>query len=97
MVVIGLFNASAIFVTKRLNAVVRSILETLRSLGVWAVSLALGAATGGAAGEAWAGATSAVEAAGFALLLVGTFVYKASLERRVSSESGVRGSSACQG
>ena len=61
--------------TKRLSAVVRSILENLRTLGVWVAELAMFRASAGAAGEPWT-PWSWLEAAGFALLFVATLAYK---------------------
>ena len=62
--------------TKRLSAVVRSILENLRTLGVWAAELAMYRIFHGAAGEPWHTRSGALEAVGFVLLFVGTLSYK---------------------
>ena len=72
-----MYNVSANFVTQILSAVVRSILEACRTLGVWLVGLAffyLGNSK--TIGEAWTG-WSFLELFGFMVLLAGTFAYKA--------------------
>jgi hypothetical protein len=80
MVAILAYNVSANFVTQCLSAVVRSILEACRTLGVWMVGLLLfylgGTCSDKAIGEAWSN-WSYLELVGFALLLAGTFSYKA--------------------
>jgi len=70
------YNISANFVTQNLSAVVRSILEACRTLGVWAASLALYYIFNSkSVGEAWT-AWSWLELGGFAVLLLGTVAYK---------------------
>ena len=81
-VFIGTYNWLANIVTLRLNAVVRSILDTLRTLGVWAIDLAIwygGWRSGGSPGEAWS-VWSWLELAGFMLLVYGTLTYKEILQ-----------------
>jgi hypothetical protein len=80
MVAILAYNVSANTVTQCLSAVVRSILEACRTLGVWVASLlifyAAGTSCGAKAiGERWT-AWSFLELAGFGVLLFGTFAYK---------------------
>lgn len=79
MVAILAYNVSANFVTQSLSAVVRSILEACRTLGVWFVGLVLfyvgGTCGTRAIGEQWT-PWSYLELAGFAVLLLGTFSYK---------------------
>ena len=63
-------------VTKQLSAVMRSILESCRTLGVWLTSLVLYYAFHDSrAGERWTG-WSFLELLGFALLVYGTLAYK---------------------
>ena len=78
-VVIFLYNVSANFVTQCLSAVVRSILEACRVMGVWAVGLMLfylGNSSYSKVGEEWSN-WSFLELFGFGILLYGTFTYKA--------------------
>ncbi len=63
-------------VTKVLSAVVRSILEACRTLGVWLVSLVFWYVGSKSIGEKWS-EWSYLELFGFILLLAGTFAYKA--------------------
>ncbi|CAK4077684.1 unnamed protein product [Aphanomyces euteiches] len=79
IVLIGLFNLAANFVTKYLSSVVRSILDTLRTLGVWVLSLFIyyvlrwrGANSPGEQWTVW----SWLELAGFAAMVAGTLAYK---------------------
>jgi len=70
------YNISCNFVTQTLSAVVRSILEACRTLGVWAASLCLYYVFNSkSVGEAWS-AWSWLELGGFAILLLGTVSYK---------------------
>ncbi|KAF0687891.1 Aste57867_20383 [Aphanomyces stellatus] len=79
IVLIGLFNLAANFVTKYLSSVVRSILDTLRTLGVWVLSLFIFYVirwTGtNSPGEQWT-MWSWLELSGFALMVAGTLAYK---------------------
>jgi hypothetical protein len=72
-------NVAANFVTQCLSAVVRSILEAVRTIGVWCVGLFIfyvgGTCGAKAVGESWS-AWSFLELAGFSVLLLGTFAYK---------------------
>lgn len=79
VVCVGLLNVGGNHVTKRLSAVVRSILENLRTVGVWAAELALYRYYGGSAGEAWT-TYSYLEAAGFTVLFLATLTYKGLLK-----------------
>ena len=75
---IGTYNVLANCVTARLNAVVRSILEALRTLGVWIIDLAVwyaGWRSGGSPGEQWS-EYSWLELAGYVMLVYGTLAYK---------------------
>jgi len=75
-VVIAIYNVSGQAVTKHLSAVLRSILEACRTLGVWIADLLLFYAIGRKQdGEAWT-VWSWVELAGFLLLVYGTMSYK---------------------
>lgn len=77
-VFIALYNVAGQGVTKHLSAVLRSILEACRTLGVWIVDLVVFAVATGTlqhVGEKWT-VWSWVELAGFALLVYGTMSYK---------------------
>ena len=72
-----IYNISANFVTQSLSAVVRSILEACRVMGVWIVCLIFfysGFAKN--IGEEWSN-WSYLELFGFILLMYGTFTYRA--------------------
>jgi len=79
MVAILAYNVSANFVTQCLSAVVRSILEACRTVGVWVVGILIfyigGTCGDKVIGEAWT-SWSFLELGGFAILLAGTFSYK---------------------
>ena len=71
-----LYNLVGNMVTKQLSAVMRSILESCRTLGVWLTSLVLYYAFhDSSAGDRWTG-WSFLELLGFALLVYGTLAYK---------------------
>jgi hypothetical protein len=71
-----LYNLVGNMVTKQLSAVMRSILESCRTLGVWVASLALYYGFHDSkAGERWTN-WSFLELLGFALLVYGTLAYK---------------------
>merc|ERR1719210_268081 len=75
-VVIALYNVSGQAVTMHLNAVMRSILEACRTLGVWLADLVLFYGLKMEAdGEEWT-LYSWLELAGFAFLVYGTMAYK---------------------
>lgn len=84
------YNVSCNNVTQLLSAVVRSILEACRTLGVWAVSLVIyysaNGSTAESVGESWS-KWSYLELAGFAVLLYGTFGYKALVKLPCVSEA----------
>jgi drug/metabolite transporter (DMT)-like permease len=72
------YNVSANFVTQCLSAVVRSILEACRVMGVWIMCLLffyVGTSTVEAIGEKWTN-WSFLQLFGFMCLLYGTFAYK---------------------
>lgn len=76
-----MYNVSANFVTQSLSAVVRSILEACRVIGVWVVGLLcyyLGTKGMQSIGEQWSN-WSYLELFGFSILMLGTFSYKALL------------------
>jgi len=77
MVVIAAYNVSGQAVTKYLSAVLRSILEACRTLGVWIAGLLVFYAFGlrDERGEKWT-AWSWAELAGFMVLVYGTMAYK---------------------
>jgi drug/metabolite transporter (DMT)-like permease len=71
-----IYNIAANFVTQCLSAVVRSILEACRVMGVWIMALVFfytGFAV--AIGEPWSN-WSYLELSGFLVLMYGTFAYK---------------------
>jgi len=74
------YNVSANTVTQCLSAVVRSILEACRTMGVWVVGIILfylgGTCGTKEIGEQWTN-WSFLELFGFLVLLYGTFAYKA--------------------
>ncbi|KAJ1451007.1 hypothetical protein M885DRAFT_530847, partial [Pelagophyceae sp. CCMP2097] len=70
------YNLVGNMVTKQLSAVMRSILESVRTLGVWVISLLLWYTFDDrASGEEWTN-FSFLQLAGFALLVYGTIAYK---------------------
>ncbi|KAG2781319.1 hypothetical protein Pcac1_g8757 [Phytophthora cactorum] len=79
IVAVGTLNVTGNYVTKHLSAVMRSITETLRTLGVWMFSLFVyyvvqwqGSAS---PGEEWT-TYSWLELLGFLLMVYGTLAYK---------------------
>ncbi|CAI5704011.1 unnamed protein product [Peronospora effusa] len=79
IVAVGTLNVTGNYVTKHLSAVMRSITETLRTLGVWSLSLFVyyvmqwqGPAS---PGEQWT-TYSWLELLGFVLIIYGTLAYK---------------------
>ena len=81
---IAFFNYAGVSVTKEISATTRMVLDSLRTLGVWAVSLALGWET-----------FHGLEVLGFGVLLVGAALYnglhRALLARRPAAEPERRG------
>jgi drug/metabolite transporter (DMT)-like permease len=70
------YNLVGNMVTKQLSAVMRSILESCRTLGVWLASLIIYYGWGDdKSGEKWSN-WSVLELAGFVLLVYGTVAYK---------------------
>ncbi|EGZ27210.1 hypothetical protein PHYSODRAFT_308596 [Phytophthora sojae] len=87
IVAVGTLNVTGNYVTKHLSAVMRSIAETLRTLGVWMLSLFVyyvvqwqGVAS---PGEQWT-AYSWLELLGFVLMVYGTLAYKQLIHLPVS-------------
>lgn len=71
-----IYNIAANFVTQSLSAVVRSILEACRVMGVWVVALIFYYTQFAVSiGEAWSN-WSYLELFGFMVLMYGTFAYK---------------------
>jgi drug/metabolite transporter (DMT)-like permease len=69
------YNTAGMYVTEELGAVTRTVLETMRTLFVWAGGLALYYSSGtGRIGERWDN-YSYFQAIGFAVLAAGTVVY----------------------
>ncbi|TYZ64518.1 hypothetical protein PybrP1_006034 [[Pythium] brassicae (nom. inval.)] len=79
IVAVGTLNVAGNYVTKHLSAVMRSITETLRTLGVWMLSLfvyyVLKWQGPHSAGEPWT-VYSWLELLGFVLMVYGTLAYK---------------------
>ncbi|KAF1319928.1 Drug/metabolite transporter, partial [Globisporangium splendens] len=79
IVAVGTLNVTANYVTKHLSAVMRSIAETLRTLGVWMLSLfvyyVLKWQDPNSAGEQWT-LYSWVELLGFVLMVYGTLAVR---------------------
>ncbi|TMW60158.1 hypothetical protein Poli38472_000200 [Pythium oligandrum] len=79
VIVVAVLNVTANYVTKHLAAVMRSIIETLRTLGVWIVDLLIVYAFNwrgaNSPGEEWTKA-SWLELLGFVLMVYGTLAYK---------------------
>lgn len=74
-ITVALYNGFGQTITKLISANHRTILEGLRGLVVWIFALIERAIFGKPWGEGVYGWTSAVEAAGFAVLLIGSMVY----------------------
>ncbi|CAI5745408.1 unnamed protein product [Peronospora destructor] len=79
IVAVGTLNVTGNYVTKHLSAVMRSITETLRTLGVWSLSLfvyyVMQWKDSTSPGEQWT-TYSWLELLGFALMVYGTLAYK---------------------
>lgn len=79
VIAVGTLNVTANYVTKHLSAVMRSIVETLRTLGVWMLGLfvyyALRWQGVNSPGEQWT-VYSWLELLGFVLMVYGTLAYK---------------------
>ncbi|RLN57990.1 hypothetical protein BBJ29_003391 [Phytophthora kernoviae] len=79
IVAVGTLNVTGNYVTKHLSAVMRSITETLRTLGVWTLSLfiyyVLQWQDATSPGEQWT-TFSWLELLGFVLMVYGTLAYK---------------------
>ncbi|BDA43255.1 Solute carrier family 35 member F6 [Coccomyxa sp. Obi] len=69
-----LYNVAGMFVTEELGAVSRTVFESARTLFVWLGDLLLFYTLDGRLGEGW-DRSSYLQAAGFAVLVVGTLIY----------------------
>ncbi|KAL0224812.1 hypothetical protein RCL1_002724 [Eukaryota sp. TZLM3-RCL] len=74
VLIILFYNIIGQQVTKKLSSVHRTVLESLRSLGVWLVGLLFYYATNGSFGEPWM-PHSWLKSLGFVVLVVGSLVY----------------------
>ncbi len=84
VVAITTYNVSAIFITKLLEAVWRSILENFRPIAVWGTDLIIFyLITDGAFGEHWNGGSSVLQVFGLLLLFYGTATYNGSSFTRI--------------
>lgn len=77
------YNFMGMHVTGNLGAVFRTVLETMRTLFVWLIGLVL-FYVGSGVGERWT-AYSTIQAAGFAVLVLGTVVYGRGDERAATT------------
>merc|ERR1712032_1692319 len=68
------YNYAGMSVTGNFSAVFRTVLETMRTLGVWAVDLFLFYMHVGGLGEEWT-KYSIIQAGGFAVLVAATLTY----------------------
>lgn len=84
MAALLLYNISGMMVTSHIGAVFRTVLETMRTLFVWLVDLALFYG-GFGLGESWT-AYSLLQAAGFVVLVAGTLVYNKGDEEEYSKQ-----------
>ncbi|CAH0514805.1 unnamed protein product [Peronospora belbahrii] len=88
IVAVGTLNVTGNYVTKHLSAVMRSITETLRTLGVWIVSLIVYYVMQWqdmtSPGEQWT-TYSWLELLGFVMMVYGTLAYKQLVRLPVSS------------
>ncbi|CAL8468753.1 g8293 [Coccomyxa elongata] len=82
-----LYNVAGMFVTEELGAVSRTVFESARTLFVWLGDLLLFYTLDGRLGEGW-DRSSYLQAAGFAVLVVGTLIYSRGdqLEEREEKE-----------
>jgi len=74
VVVILLYNATAMMVTQQFTAVHRTILEAMRTLCIWVVNLFIYYEVNSGFGEHWS-VWSWFELLGFGVLLIGLFIY----------------------
>jgi drug/metabolite transporter (DMT)-like permease len=76
------YNYCGMSVTGNFSGVFRTVLETLRTLNVWLVDLALFYGHVGDLGEAWTH-YSCIQAAGFVVLIAATLLYRRGDEREL--------------
>lgn len=86
-VTVALYNGFGQTITKLISANHRTILEGLRGLVVWIFALTERAIFGKPWGEDIYGWTSAIEAAGFVVLLIGSMVYYSIIKCRCFKSS----------
>jgi len=79
IIVILLYNATAMMVTQQFTAVHRTILEAMRTLCIWVVNLFIYYEVTPQFGEHWS-VWSWFELLGFGVLLIGMFIYNEVLE-----------------
>lgn len=86
-VCISTLNCSAVYVTKILSGVHRSLIQTgLRTMVIWTVGLMLYYSSEGKYGEPWSGVASLLELIGFALFLVGSMLHSKLIDLPFSLE-----------
>lgn len=74
-----LYNITAMMTTKVTSAVVRTIMDALRTLVTWVVMLIVYYSMDGQMGESWT-QFSWIQLVGFVILIFGTFTYNATLK-----------------
>lgn len=76
-------NFCGLAVSKHLSAVHRTLVDTLRTIGVWVIDVIVYYTVRNEAyGEKWEGKWSVVQLLGFGFLIVGTFTYYTILKYR---------------
>lgn len=81
LVCVASLNCSAVYVTKVLSGVHRSLIQTgLRTMFIWAAGILLFNTTDGNYGEQWNGAMSCVQLIGFGMFLMGSMLYSKLIE-----------------
>jgi len=86
-VCISTLNCSAVYVTKILSGVHRTLIQTgLRTMVIWAAGLTLYYSFDGKYGEPWSGVASLLELIGFALFLVGSMLHSKLIDLPFSFE-----------
>merc|ERR1712046_138757 len=87
LVCISTMNLSAVYVTKLLSGVHRSLIQTgLRTMVIWTVGLVFFYSSDGKYGESWDGVASLLELIGFALFLAGSMLHSKLIDLPFSFE-----------
>lgn len=81
LVCVCALNCSAVYVTKVLSGVHRTLVQTgLRTMFIWAAGIMLYNSTAGTYGEPWKGFESYIQLVGFVLFLTGSMLYSKLIE-----------------